>query len=512
MEIRDTVAPARFAARILVYSLLFCVTGAASAQSKREGSDSKLSRAEFRQIHDLERTIKLLMREGEVPGLSIVLIRNGRIYWHGDFGVKNTDLGTRVDALTVFETASLTKPILAYAVLKLVDSGRLNLDAPLANYLRLSDLADDPRANLLTARMVLSHTTGLQNELHPREKLKLYFTPGERFSYSGEGYIYLQQVIERITGKPLEQFMKEFVFAPLGMKSAGYLWRKSYDRHMASGHSPAGIVAEPLMPTVAKLSWLHMTALDYSRFVIAIITGVGLKKTTAASMLSPQVQIDESCVFCLNPGEGKISSSLKWGLGWGLEYSNAGDAFWHWGENRAEFQTFAMGFPKEKSGIVVFTNSGNGLSIIPAIVSKTMGQNHPAFAWMGYDLYDSPKKIASRWSYLPIREWFKDITRHGETALRRFREKRSAIPPLDEGQTNTLGYLLKGKKKFEEAVEVFKKNTEDYPNSWNAWDSLAEMYMDLGNKELAITYYRKSLALNPNNKNAAEMIIKLGKQ
>ena len=309
--------------------------------------------------------------------------------------------------------------------------------------------------------------------------------------------------MERVTGERFDVFMKKTVFDPLGMKSASYVWRDDYESLMANGHNAAGVVAERSKPTEVKAPWLHMTPLDYSKFVIAIMNGVGLKKTTATLMLTPQAHINEGCIFCLSPGAGRVSSSLSWGLGWGLERTGAGDAFWHWGENRGEFQTFAMAYPKEKIGIVVFTNSGNGFSILPELVSEAIGGGHPAFAWMGYELYTSPS---------PTKLLFKDILSRGEAAISQYRQSRenmSGAGVLNEDQVNSLGYWLLGRRRVKEAIEVFKINVEDFPNSSNAYDSLGEAYMVHDDKQLAIKYYQKSLELNPNNTNAVEAIKKL---
>ncbi|MFN2533092.1 MAG: serine hydrolase [Pyrinomonadaceae bacterium] len=509
----------RLIARLLVLVLVMTFLSAALRNGLGEAQQTNVRSLRLKTgasgrevVRSLEKTIPRLMKAGDVPGLSIVLIRNAKIYWHRGFGVKNADTNAPMDDSTVFETASLTKPVLAYGVLKLVDSGKLELDKPLIEYLPTPYIKGDPKANLITARMVLSHTSGLQNELHPGEQLQIHFTPGERFSYSGEGYIYLQKVVEQITGERIDVFMKKAVFDPLGMSSASYSWRNEYERLMANGHNPAGLVADRIKPTEVKISWLHMTALDYARFVIAVMNGVGLNSTTAKLMLTPQVHINESCIFCLTAGNEKISPSLSWGLGWGLERTEAGEAFFHWGENRAEFHTFAMAYPKQKIGVVVFTNSGNGLSIMPEIVSTALDGTHPAFAWMGYDLYNSPKKIQYRAYIKPIRILFKDILLRGEkviTQYRNVRENSSGNARLDESQMNQLGYWLLGKKRVKEAIEILAMNVEDYPKSANAYDSLGEAYMIAGNKDLAIKQYRKSLELNPNNTNAVEMIKRL---
>lgn len=450
--------------------------------------------------------IPQLMKDGDVPGLSIALLRDGQVFWNKSFGVRNAETKEPLAENAVFEAASLAKPVFAYAVLKLVDNGKLDLDTPLINYFPAAFPQNDERARLITARMVLSHRTGFQNELMPGQSLEIHFTPGEKFSYSGEGFLYLQKVVDHITGERFDTFMKRTVFDPLGMTSSGYLWEPRYDRLAAFGHNAAGFVAERTKFSDAKMSGLLTTTGDYAKFVIAIMNGAGLQTRTAQEMLKTQTRVDESCVFCINRGAGRLSPALSWGLGWGLEDTGAGHAFWHWGENRGEFQNFVMAYQKEKIGIVIFTNSGNGFSIIPEIVSQAIGGTHPAFAWMGYELYNSPKFVARRAELRAARTLYDAIVSRGEAALKEYRERREV---LSEQQLNQVGYWLLSKKRVKEAIEVFKMNVEDHPNSSNAYDSLGEAYMVAGNKPEAIRNYQRSLSLNPANDNARETIKKL---
>jgi CubicO group peptidase (beta-lactamase class C family) len=450
----------------------------------------------------LQKIIPQLMKEGEVPGLSIVLIRDAKVFWHQSFGVSNADTKERINDNTVFEAASLSKPVFAYAALKLVDSGVLELDKPLATYLPEAYVQNDERINLITARMVLDHTTGFQNEATPGRPLKIYFTPGEKFSYSGEGFLYLQKVVERITGEPLDSFMKSAVFEPLGMTSSSFIWQTKYKTLKANGHKPSGAVAQKRRPTVARsYSGLHTTSLDYAKFVIAVINGTGLKKEPAEQMVKGQVRLDETCFSCIERSSGSLSQTLSWGLGWGLERTQIGDAIWHWGDNNSEFQNFVMAYPKEKTGIVIFTNSGNGISITPAIVAQALAGDHPVFRWMGYEPYNSPRKIL-----------FRKILARGETAINQYRRQArnsSGGHLLNQDQVNGLAYWLLARKRVREAIELFEMNVEDYPNSSNAYDSLGEAYMVAGNKAEAIKNYQRSLVLDPGNDNARQMIQKL---
>jgi CubicO group peptidase (beta-lactamase class C family) len=450
----------------------------------------------------LARIVPRLMREGDVPGLSLALIRDARVVWHRGFGVRNAATKEPVGDGTIFEAASLSKPVFAYAVLKLVDGGKLALDRPLSEYAPEAYAGGDRRAALITARMVLEHTTGFQNEVTPGSPLKIYFTPGERFSYSGEGFLYLQRVVEHITGEPLDEFMRKAVFEPLGMTSSSFVWQERFGALKAYGHKASGDVVQWRRPVAARAaSGLHTTALDYAKFVIAVLNGTGLRRETAGQMLEGRVLVDEGCTSCVERSPGRLSRTLSWGLGWGVERTEAGDAIWHWGDNNGEFHNFVIAYPREGAGVVIFTNSGNGLSIIPEIVSQAIGGGHPAFAWMGYEAYNSPGRIL-----------FREILARGSAAISRYRDSRKkgqGSGPLNEAQVNNLGYWLLGKKRVAEAVEVFKMNVEDFPGSWNAYDSLAEAYMVSGDKELAVINYRRSLELNPGNVNAVEMLKRL---
>ena len=435
--------------------------------------------------------VRRLMSEGEVPGLAIVVIHRGKVAWHQSYGFANAQTRAPLTDRTVFESASLTKPVFAYAVLKLVDAGVLSLDVPLHHY--FPEAATDVRMKAITARMVLDHTTGFQNEVMPGQTLTVHFQPGSRFSYSGAGYLYLQRVVEHVTGKPLPDLMQELVFRPLGMTDSGYVWIPEYETRAAYGHTSGGSVAERRKPTVATVATLHTTPQDYARFVVAIMNGTGLKPATYRAMLTPQVQLDEGCFTCLTNTSGKMSKSLSWGLGWALQKTTRGMAFWHWGENNGEFQNFAIGYPNG-DGVVVFTNSGNGFSIMPDIVAAAVGGEHPEFPWMGYERYDSPPKLLLR-----------DIKKRGaELAL-----TAKVVNMLTERQVNAIGYALLGAGRLPDAVRVFERNAQCFPSSANVHDSLGEAYAAAGDRERAIASYQRVLDLDPKNGNAAEWLRKL---
>jgi CubicO group peptidase (beta-lactamase class C family) len=446
----------------------------------------------------LEAAIPDLMRKGSVPGLQVALIENGQTYWLGNFGVKSTGDKKTVTNDTVFEAASLSKPVFAYGVLKLVDQGKLNLDAPLTTYLPKPYIDGDDRLQLITARYVMSHRTGFPNWRGDTNALAIRFTPGERFSYSGEGFVYLQKVVEQITGKPLNDYMTEAVFAPLGMKSSSYVWRPDFDALSATGHDTYGDPQEKFKPKDANAAAsLHTTAGDYALFVEAILNGKGLRSATINMLESPQIAVDPACTNCTGQMPKELSKNIFWGLGWGITKTANGDALWHWGDNGA-FKCFVIAYPKHKKGLVFFTNSETGLSIAQELVWLGLGVNLPPFAWIKYDAYNSPSMqfsaaVHEKGATAAITEFSTDL-------------QSGKIP---ESSLNSAGYLSLRQKKFKDALEIFQLNVRLHPDSWNAYDSLAEAQSDNRQKDLAIQNYQKSLDLNPNNKGAAEALKKL---
>lgn len=448
----------------------------------------------------LDQIIPKLMKEGEVPGLSIVVIQNAQIVFERSYGMKNFQTHEPLKEDMIFEAASLSKPVFAYSVLRLVENGSLDLDAQLSKYLPKPYIENDERLNLITARRVLSHTTGFPNWRPDGGPLKIHFVPGTRFSYSGEGFVYLQKVVEKLTNKSADQFIAETVFAPLGMTSSSYVWQKKFEGKKVNGHNPAG-EAQPLRkPQEANAAGsLNTTIGDYARFVIGILRGTGLKQSTINEMLRPQIKIDERCHTCIDVAlPYKYSNSIFWGLGWGLQKIGNDFEFWHWGDNNGEFHSYVSASLLKKSGIVIFTNSGNGHSIIPEITSIATRETHPAFKWMDYEAYNSPLKT-----------FFHEILSAGNEVIQNYKDGKSGYGKFSESEMNRLGYWLIGKKKMIEAISIFKINAETFPQSWNAHDSLAEAYMLNGDKLLAIQSYKKSLQLNPQNSNATSMLKKL---
>jgi CubicO group peptidase (beta-lactamase class C family) len=326
-------------------------------------------------IDDLERRISRQMptwlKSYGVPGLSLLLIREGEPQWKHAYGIKEFDHRQPVDVATIFEASSLGKPVVAFAALTLVKEGRLDLDRPIGSYLDTSFQNTVPDDHLkITARNVLAHTTGLPNmRVGPRPP-KMIFAPGERFSYSGEGFSLLQEVMQQITGKPLDVLCQDRVFEPLKMTHTSMVWKEEYENTLASGYGKKlrrGMKRK--MPAPLAPSSLTSSPTDYGKFLGHILQSyikpIGRRhQSVYRMMLTPQID---------------LQADLEWGLGWGLQTCQNEKAFWHWGNNADKYHSFAIGYPEHGLGLVVMTNSGNGLHLCRELVPAVVGGCHPSF-------------------------------------------------------------------------------------------------------------------------------------
>jgi CubicO group peptidase (beta-lactamase class C family) len=313
--------------------------------------------------------VQRLIADAHVPGLSMAVVRDGRATALTAVGVRNSLDRAAVDQQTIFDAASLSKPVFAYAVLQMIDAGKLALDTPLSRHVP-DYVADDPRAAAVTVRHVLSHTSGLPNWRSADLPLKTYFAPGERFRYSGEGFVWLQRAVEAVTGEPLEATLQRLIFAPFGMHRSSYTWQQAFDSNYADPHDAEGTpgaMTRPSAPNTAAS--LLTTADDFARFLEAALSGAQLRRDMARHWLEPQVHVPDT--------------SIAWGLGWGLETSSG--TFFQWGDNdRGRYKAFAMGSTQRRRAAVVLTNGFHGMAIMPKLIGKSLPGPHPAFSWLGY--------------------------------------------------------------------------------------------------------------------------------
>ncbi len=335
----------------------------------------------------LDTLVPRLMEKAGIPGLALSVLNDGYVVSEKLFGLRSNIGFQAVDGLTVFEAASLTKPVFAYAVMKLVDEGKLDLDIPLESYWNYPDIQSEASKEQITARHVLTHSTGYRNWRRPRDTTHLifYFAPGERFSYSGEGFVHLSRVVEHITGLPLHEWIRQSVFEPLEMSHSTMIWDQGLGQNSATPHDRKGVPADKFHPTEANAAAsLHTTAGDYARFLAALLAGEGLSKASHDMILSSQQNVDPNCSQCSEPNSDPGFRDVSWGLGVGMEHTGKGDYIWHWGDN-GNFKAYFCVSLATGDGIVYFANSHGGLSIRDQLVEAVLPGDHPSHRWVKYE-------------------------------------------------------------------------------------------------------------------------------
>ncbi|MGE4252077.1 MAG: serine hydrolase domain-containing protein [Parvibaculaceae bacterium] len=319
------------------------------------------------------------MDAAKVPGLALVVLRRGGADTFVS-GLRNQETRAPVTSETVFQAASLSKPLVAHAALQLAEEGILDLDEPLAPLAgRL--VPGDELSAAITARHVLAHETGLPNWRSSTVPLRSHFPPGARFSYSGEGFVYLQRALERLAGEPLDVLVKRLVLDPLGMHGSSFVWRADFPATIADAHAETGKVLPRFIPRTANAACsLLTTAVDYGRFLAACLDGSLLGREMTGLWMTPRHHPPARRIEALAQDDSECATGVAWGLGWGLE-PEAG-TFFHWGSNIGA-KAFALGNPARREAFVLFANGERGLDIVPDIVDIVMPGDHPALAWLG---------------------------------------------------------------------------------------------------------------------------------
>ncbi len=304
------------------------------------------------------------LKQKNIPALGIGFIKDGKIAQVSVFG----DLQTNKPAPTnaIWNVASMTKPITAIVALKLINAGKWDLDEPVYNYFADPDIANDPRARLLTTRIILSHQTGFPNWRGNNidGKLSFEFEPGTKYQYSGEGYEYLRKALEKKFKKSLEQLASELIFKPLKMKDTRFIWDDKMDStRFAKWHNEKGELYETHKNTTANAADNLLTTVeDYSKFLVYLLNGAGLSDKLYKEMIADQVRINDYKHF---------------GLGWWVDENindNKDFALVHGGDDIG-VHTIAFIVPKTKQALLIFTNGDNGTDVFAEILVKYLGKD-----------------------------------------------------------------------------------------------------------------------------------------
>jgi CubicO group peptidase (beta-lactamase class C family) len=285
------------------------------------------------------------------------------------------DLSVQLTPDSIFQGASLAKPVVAYGVLKLVQRGLLDLDAPVLSYLPggyvrrinpfdnrppvLTERVTAPELKGVTLRMLLSHTSGLPNWSTGR--LTFDFPPGTSWQYSGEGFMLLQCVVEAVAGRPLDEVIRREVFEPIGMTSTELRWKASLAERLVDGTSLSGQKRQLRFPEPIAAASLYTTANDYAKFVATL-----LSDSSALNLTTEK------------PATAHRHTGQEWGLGWGIEPDVQGLNLWQWGSNPG-YRAFVMASASSGNAVVVFTNSERGMALAQPLTKIVLPGEHPAF-------------------------------------------------------------------------------------------------------------------------------------
>ncbi|HSB91621.1 MAG TPA: serine hydrolase domain-containing protein [Flavitalea sp.] len=359
-------------------------------------------------FHELDKQIHRLMQAANVQGLAVTIFNNNRPVYKKTFGYKRIDTKVPISTRTNFYGASLSKVVFAVLVMKLVEEGKFELDKPLQDYLpkpiyeypgtkkwhdNYNDLKGDTLYRKITARMCLDHTSGFPNWRwdEPDQKLRVKFTPGSKYSYSGEGLVYLQVVLEHLLGRTLEELMQEKIFRPLMMSRSSYTWQPAYEDDYCVGHNSSGKLYEKDKDNDARsASTLETTLDDYTKFTTAVLQGTLLKKSSTEMMFTPQLRLrslQQHGPLRFRDSTLNDGIQLSYGLGWVLLQSPQGVGAFKEGHGDG-FQHYTILFPKTGTGIIILSNSDNAESIFKELLETSIGDIYTPWYWENYIPYN----------------------------------------------------------------------------------------------------------------------------
>jgi CubicO group peptidase (beta-lactamase class C family) len=390
---------------VVLFFSIFC--GACCvAQSTQAGPAIRRLDGSSISIPDADAFAKKTLAAAHVTGAQIAVLNDGRLVWSAAYGLRHKDPDQTMDADTTTWAASITKGVFATYVMKLVENGEFNLDQPVASQLpkplneyeayreSASDIVHDPQWQLVTPRMLLSHTSGLANfsYIEPDKKMHLHFKPGTQFLYSGEGINLVQFLIEQKKGKPIDELMQETIFTPLSMTHTGLIYRKEFESDVADRYDlDQKFISQTRRFPARAAGSMTTSADDLALFASALLDDRIIHKSTLAAMLSPVFYIHTLHQFDLPHQTGADSESkeadsvgLAYGIGWGLlTQTKFGPAFFKEGHGDGA-QNYMICFERQKSCMIVLTNSDNGELAFRPLFETILGDTVTPWEWEGY--------------------------------------------------------------------------------------------------------------------------------
>jgi len=466
-------------------------------------------------VNELDQKIPQLLNDFIVPGTAIAIIENGEIILQKGYGYSNVDKGIKVTNTTGFNIGSISKTVAAWGVMKLVQEGKIDLDAPAEKYLTRWHLPKSEfDSDKVTIRRLLSHTAGLS--LHgypgwsPKDELptieqsldgknngpgrvEIIMEPGTKWKYSGGGFSMLQLIIEEVTKQKFEDYMQTEILNPLGMTNSSYTIDEKILNSSSLEHNGFGEVIDFELFTAQAAAGLHTTINDFTKFAQASLYAnqKNQQQILSASYLQQMM-------------EPAPASDGRYGLGYQIESIDGTSMTLagHGGANSG-WHAFLRVNPVTNDGFIVVTNGGAGHNIYRQVYCD----------WIYWKTGESMGKrcnivpsIANKLKSFIEAEGIYNI----DSQYIELKKNEADNYNFSENQLNQLGYHYLGNDEVDHAIAIFKINVDAFPKSSNVYDSYGEALLKRGDKEKAIENYRKSVELNPANEGGIKVLKDLG--
>lgn len=455
--------------------------------------------------------IKAKMQQRHIPALQVAIVRNGQLIKNNAYGIANLENNIKATNQSIFSVNSITKAFTGIAIMQLAEEHKLKITDPLVQYL---DSLPNAWKNI-TFQQVLTHTSGLPDILDAEEMvighgdereamqkvkaLPVEFKPGEKFRYNQTGYVLLGQVITKLSGMHFTRFIEERQFKVAGMTNTrfgdsydvipnyagAYTMTKQVGNRFVRNSTPGiGYMQFPVFFRTA--AGILSTSTDMANWIIALKSKKLLKQQSSIDLLwTPAI---------LNNGKigGFNRLTNGYALGWPTVSREEHPAVGPVGGGRSALFVYL----KDDLSIIVLTNlmGSNPEQLIDEIAGYYIPDMHEA---NGFGLPANLKQLRA--------ELLKQGFDKAIPVAARLKKKNPAFQ-LTEDELNGWGYQLLSQKALPAALAIFKLNVALYPQSGNAYDSLAETLELADNQSEALTNYKKSLTLDPKNQHAVERI------
>ena len=439
-------------------------------------------------VTEIDKLMSGLYEQGDFNG-SILVAQQDKIIYSKGFGMANFKTQEGFLPSTASCIASVTKQFTAMGIMMLAADGRIDYDDAVTKYITNLPSCYQP----VTLRHILTNTSGVidydnlgdgrQDKLIARQR-SLRFQPGLKYEYSNSNYVLLSLVIESVNGESFSDFLHKHIFSPLGMTNTfSYINVGNKLTKKAIGYNQFGKENDYESTSFFGDGGVYSTVEDLFKWHRALYTDKLLRQSTLAEAFVP--------------GDVK-EGSTTYGFGWNISVDEHGKYVWHTG-NTAGFRAYIQHRLDDETAIIILTNTGPSRRMEIAQAINHILHGEP---------YEPIKKSAAKKMYSVIKhdgidsamKFYYSIQQNGA----------QADYDLSETEFNLLGYeLLNADEKVDEAIEIFKLNTQAFPASSNTFDSLGEAYLKKGDTKSAYVCYQRALEIDPGNLNAANMLKKI---